>query len=821
MSSADSPASAGLEELRNQVEDLRVKNTKLQHSLDDALSEIAVASCVKEDLIELDRQRTVLNDEKKTLESLLIEAQDEAQSTTTRYEHECARMRAVIEQLEVENRELKSSKQGINVGGGDLLLPTATTMESGSSALMDKETLSVLSDATKSLARRVKSNLSFSKLQQQQMSDDSSETSPMTAAPDPTGIQRAYEDAEVLKAIVVPLEEQIGALKGKLRETDSMLQEFERNQSGVLYSAQVLGEWLASKKSFAEALEELEKKSQLESSNKQACNLSSTVLTTLLNARLSLVVKELNELRLQNERNQADLERSLKKCGELRSQTAEANGRLLKCQQKHALELARVASVLSEDQKLQLSSSASFSTDLNSDDAMQVGCNDQCQTNSTVISPELVINRAEWESLQSELDKMRALMGVGLDVDVVGSDQFKKLQAQLQEYRAKVDKQSKREEKLKGEMELMERQFNQRAEDYQSQALQLSQTVVESQTLLSQLQTSYQLAFEELKSRLHSLSTDRDRIVGELRRLQIENEELLGKREAKAEELREEVINLPEKMEDMHLLLLTYREQLISAKLASEHHEEKRKQVRAELSAENESLKERLVMLDSCQSELDVMQKRCLEIEGVAKNLRKEKGSLEKQVDNSAVQKARAEGQVAELKGRVSNLQQELDNSVAVQTDFVRLSQSLQMELEKIRQSENEVFYFHAMLRFLLNVFMFRCDGNMRKTLKIVQAATNHLTLPRGSTIVDTVVEYFVLIALPKASVADLIRGRLGSAKYVILCKYIVIHFVVFSILTFLFFLQTCPKFRSLLLHGGSQRWQLAYIFDICLLMHD
>ena len=699
MSSAESPASVGLEELQEQVEELRVKNTKLQHSLNDALSEVAVASCVKEDLIELDRQRTVLDDEKKTLESLLIEAQDEAQSTTTRYEHECARMRAVIEQLEVENRELKSSKHGI-VGGGDLLLPTTTTMESGSSALMDKETLSVLSDATKSLARRVKSNLSFSKLQQQQqLSDDSSDTSPMTGGnEDPTGIQRAYEDAEVLKAIVVPLEEQIGALKDKLRQTDSMLQEFERNQSGVLYSAQTLGEWLAGKKSFAEALEELEKKSQ-ESSNKPG-NLSSTVLTTLLNARLSLVVKELNELRLQNERNQADLERSLKKCGELRSQTAEANGRLLKCQQKHAAELARVVSVLSEDQKFHLSSSsssaaassltASSTTDLNSAD-MQVAANDQCQTNSNVISQELVINRAEWDSLQSELDKMRALMGVGLDVDVVGSDQFKKLQAQLQEYRGKVDKQSKREEKLKGEMELMERQFNQRAEDYQSQTLQLSQTVVESQTLLAQLQVRYQVAFEELKSRLHSISTDRDRIVGELKRLQIENEELLGKREAKAEELREEVINLPEKTEDMHLLLLTYREQLISAKLASEHHEEKRKQVRAELSAENESLKERLVMLDSCQSELDVMQKRCLEIEGVAKNLRKEKATLEKQVDSSAVQKARAEGQVAELKGRVSNLQQELDNSVAVQTDFVRLSQSLQMELEKIRQSENEV----------------------------------------------------------------------------------------------------------------------------------
>lgn len=69
---------------------------------------------------------------------------------------------------------------------------------------------------------------------------------------------------------------------------------------------------------------------------------------------------------------------------------------------------------------------------------------------------------------------------------------------------------------------------------------------------------------------------------------------------------------------------------------------------------------------------------------------------------------------------------------------------------------------------------MYRCDGSMRKTLKIVQAATSLLTLPRGSTIVVTAAEYFVLIALPKASAADLIRGRQGSAKYAILCEYIV-----------------------------------------------
>lgn len=41
-----------------------------------------------------------------------------------------------------------------------------------------------------------------------------------------------------------------------------------------------------------------------------------------------------------------------------------------------------------------------------------------------------------------------------------------------------------------------------------------------------------------------------------------------------------------------------------------------------------------------------------------------------------------------ESKRRCLTLQQELDTSEAVQRDFVKLSQSLQIELEKIRQAE-------------------------------------------------------------------------------------------------------------------------------------
>lgn len=159
------------------------------------------------------------------------------------------------------------------------------------------------------------------------------------------------------------------------------------------------------------------------------------------------------------------------------------------------------------------------------------------------------------------------------------------------EYRERAEKQIKREEKLKGEMEVMEKQFNERSEEHQSQTLALTEEVNQSKVLLGALQNNYQIAFEELRGRLHSLSSDRDRIVGELKRLQCENEELLGKRDAKADELQSEIINLPEKTDDMHLLLLKYREQLIAAKLAAEHHEEKRLQIRSELTSENENLR--------------------------------------------------------------------------------------------------------------------------------------------------------------------------------------------------------------------------------------
>ncbi|XP_063825986.1 early endosome antigen 1-like [Ostrinia nubilalis] len=57
--------------------------------------------------------------------------------------------------------------------------------------------------------------------------------------------------------------------------------------------------------------------------------------------------------------------------------------------------------------------------------------------------------------------------------------------------------------------------------------------------------------------------------------------------------------------------------------------------------------------------------------------------------------KRRLAAEAAELRGRVGALQQELDNSEKVQQDFVRLSQSLQVQLQRIREADTEVRWQH------------------------------------------------------------------------------------------------------------------------------
>ena len=63
----------------------------LKSELDEAKSEIAVTGCVRENLVELERQKTSLETELETMRQLLTESHDEATVSRTVAEHELAK----------------------------------------------------------------------------------------------------------------------------------------------------------------------------------------------------------------------------------------------------------------------------------------------------------------------------------------------------------------------------------------------------------------------------------------------------------------------------------------------------------------------------------------------------------------------------------------------------------------------------------------------------------------------------------------------------------------------------------------------------------
>ena len=115
----------------------------------------------------------------------------------------------------------------------------------------------------------------------------------------------------------------------------------------------------------------------------------------------------------------------------------------------------------------------------------------------------------------------------------------------------------------------VEEKWNERAEGHKAETEALTKQIMEAEGLLEQLRMSYATMYEATRKDLKSLTADREKIVRELRRLQSENDILVGKHNAKSQEMAADAINLPEGAEEMQLMLLKLREDLIAAKVGS------------------------------------------------------------------------------------------------------------------------------------------------------------------------------------------------------------------------------------------------------------
>ncbi|XP_028641792.1 rab GTPase-binding effector protein 1 isoform X3 [Grammomys surdaster] len=235
-----------------------------------------------------------------------------------------------------------------------------------------------------------------------------------------------------------------------------------------------------------------------------------------------------------------------------------------------------------------------------------------------------------------------------------------------------------------------------------------------SEVLLEELQQSFSQAKRDVQEQMAVLMQSREQVSEELVRLQKDNDSLQGKHSLHVSlQLAEDFI-LPDTVEVLRELVLKYRENIVHVRTAADHMEEKLKaeilflkeQIQAEqclkenleetLQLEIENCKEEIASISSLKAELERIKVEKGQLESTLReksqqleSLQEIKVNLEEQLKKETAAKAAVEQLMFEEKNKAQRLQTELDVSEQVQRDFVKLSQTLQVQLERIRQADS------------------------------------------------------------------------------------------------------------------------------------
>ncbi|KAM8991538.1 rab GTPase-binding effector protein 1 isoform 2-T2 [Ara ararauna] len=342
---------------------------------------------------------------------------------------------------------------------------------------------------------------------------------------------------------------------------------------------------------------------------------------------------------------------------------------------------------------------------------------------SAYVSPSgyRLVSETEWNLLQKEVQNAGNKLGRRCDMcsnyekqlqgiqiqEAETRDQVKKLQVMLRQANDQLEKTMKDKQELEDYMK-------QSAEDSSNQISLLMAKCQKSENLLSELQQAFSQAKRSVQEQMAVLTRSREQVSEELVRLQKDNESLQGKHSLHVSLQQAEDFILPEATEELRELILKYREDIISVRTAADHLEEKLKaeilflkeQIQAEqylkenieetLQLEIENCKEEIASISSLKAELERIKVEKEQLESSSQenmqqleSLQEAKTTLEEQLKKETAAKANLEQLVFEEKNKAQRLQTELDVSEQVQRDFVKLSQTLQVQLERIRQADS------------------------------------------------------------------------------------------------------------------------------------
>ncbi|XP_024939583.1 rab GTPase-binding effector protein 1 isoform X2 [Cephus cinctus] len=248
----------------------------------------------------------------------------------------------------------------------------------------------------------------------------------------------------------------------------------------------------------------------------------------------------------------------------------------------------------------------------------------------------------------------------------------------------------------------MEEKWNERKEEHKLKVAELTSALQSSQQVLSELKQTFDRIRHNVTEKLSKLEREREDVQRRLNALEKENESLMGKHSKHSQLLQSEVINMPNNVEELHERVLRMHEDLIMARVAQEEAEDKGKILEIDVSLLREQIQQdhntmtekESMFLDKIKNLESQLSKYEREHQ-VFIEMKVKLEVLEKQLEDITKEKKEAESNTAQLRQRIACLQSDLDTSEHVQKDFVLLSQSLQVQLEKIRESGGEVRWQH------------------------------------------------------------------------------------------------------------------------------
>nr|XP_012614390.1 rab GTPase-binding effector protein 2 isoform X2 [Microcebus murinus] len=260
---------------------------------------------------------------------------------------------------------------------------------------------------------------------------------------------------------------------------------------------------------------------------------------------------------------------------------------------------------------------------------------------------------------------------------LVPDTQWEQLQVEGQQLRKDLESVSRERDELQEGL----RRSN---EDCAKQVQLLLAQVQNSEQLLRTLQGTVSQAQERVQLQMAELVTSHKCLHHEVKRLNEENQGLRAEQPPSSapqglEQDDGEGEPLPSLVPELQLLVRRTRQEARARQQAQEHGAER---LRIEIVTLREALEEETAARASLEGQLRVQREETEVLEASLCSLRTEMERI--QQEQSKAQPP----DLLEQRVKVMRLQAELETSEQVQRDFVRLSQALQVRLERIRQAE-------------------------------------------------------------------------------------------------------------------------------------